>query len=245
MNLFWLAKTAKKCVKLMNDAHAGGGKMALEATQSMYAALHVAGVQLDDDAYGLTHSRHQPVRWLACHRSHMRLTLEFHIAELFAEYECRQPGKRHKTVLDGHVERLRHLIETADLPNSLPDSDVSPDEAAVMAWDEALTAKLKAKYDDPSDPANYTKTGRLKKRKRKPTPPLVLGTVDLPGKVRTIPLCMEKEFLVRSKDGALCGIASYLNYYRRDKLGGNSKVTTMRKYYGQSEWPEPFASMAA
>ena len=46
-------------------AHAGGGKMALEATQSMYAALHVAGVQLDDDAYGLTHSRHRLVRWLA------------------------------------------------------------------------------------------------------------------------------------------------------------------------------------
>ena len=174
----------------------------------------------------------------------MRLTLEFHIAELFAEYEC-QPGKRHKTVVDGHVERLRHLIETADLPNSLPDSDVSPDEAAVMAWDEALTAKLEAKYDDPSNPANYTKTGRLKKRKRKPTPPLVLGTVDLPGEVRTIPLCMEEEFLVRSKNGALRGIASYLNYYRRDKLGGDSKVTTMRKYYGKAEWPEPFASMAA
>lgn len=245
MNLFWLAKAAKECVKLMNDAHAGGGKMAMEATQSMYAALHVAGVQLGDDAYGLTHSRHRLVRWLACHRSHMRLTLEFHIAELFAEYECRQPGKRHKTVLDGHVERLRHLIDTADLPNSLPDSDESPDEAAVMAWDAALTAELAAKHDDPANPANYTKTGRPRKRKRKPTPPLVLGTVDLPGKLRTIPLCMESEFLVRDADGALRGIASYLNYYRRDKLGGDSKVTTMRKYYGKAEWPEPFASMSA
>ena len=245
MNLFWLAKAAKECVKLMNDAHAGNGKMALEATQSMYAALHIAGVKLDDDAYALTHNRHSLVRWLASHRSHMRLAFEFHIEELFAEYELRQPGKRHKTVLDGHVERLRHLIDTAELPNSLPDSDESPDEAAVMAWDAALTAKLAAKHEDPANPANYTKTGRKRKRKRKPTPPLVLGTVDLPGKVRTIPLCIESEFIVRDANGALRGIDSYLNYYRRDKLGGDSKVTTMRTYYGQSEWPEPFASMAA
>lgn len=114
-----------------------------------------------------------------------------------------------------------------------------------MAWDAALTAELAAKHDDPANPANYTKTGRPRKRKRKPTPPLVLGTVDLPGKVRTIPLCMDEEFLVRDANGALRGIASYLNYYRRDKLGGDSKVTTMRKYYGKAEWPEPFASMSA
>ena len=245
MNLFWLAKTARECVKLLNDAHAGNGKMALEATQSMYAALHIAGVELDHDAYALTHSRHSLVRWLASHRSHMRLAFEFHVEELFAEYELRQPGKRHKTVLDGHVERLRHLIDTADLPNSLPDSDESPDEAAVMAWDAALTAKLKAKYDNPANTASFTKTGRLKKRKRKPTPPLVLGTADLPGKVRTIPLCMESDFIVKDADGALSGVASYLNYYCLDKLLGSSKVTTMRTYYNEQEWPEPFASMAA
>ena len=239
MNLFWLAKRAKKTARLMNDSHVV--KMPLEATQSMYMALRLAGVELGDEAYLPTHNHHPLIRWAACHRNHLRITVSTHVAHLFGEYHARYPGERHKTVRDGHVDRLERLADAGSLPNSLPDSIESPDEAAVVAWDAAFRAALEAKRADPTDPDNYTKSGR--KRKRAPLEPMELATVDLPHGLKTIPLCMPAEFHVRDADGALCGVASYRNYYLKAKLNGTSRATNMYTYRGKREWPKPFASM--
>ena len=241
MNLFWLAKLAKESVKLQNDNHVI--KMPLEATQSAYTALRLAGVLLDDGAYKATHDHHPLIRWAACHRNHLRATAAFGVVELFGEYHARNPGKRHKTVRDGHVDRLERLADTSPLPNSLPDSAESPSERVVVAWDAAFRAAIQAKRDDPADPANYTAAGR--KRKRKPLEPMVLATVDLPDGLSTIPLCMPAKYHVRDADGALCGIASHRNFYFHAKLNGTSPMTNMYTYHGKREWPEPFASMSA
>ena len=230
MNLFWLAKLAKESAKLHNDNHVV--KMPLEATQSAYTALRLAGVELGDEAYKATHNHHPLIRWAACHRNHLRAAVAFGVVELFGEYHARKPGKRHKTVRDGHVDRLQRLADTGSLPNSLPDSAEAPDEAAVVAWDAAFRAKR-------DDPANCTAAGR--KRKRKPLEPMVLATVDLPDGLSTIPLCMPAEYHVRDADGALCGVASYRNYYLKAKLNGTSSATNMYTYYGEREWPAPFA----
>ena len=237
MDLFWLAKLAEESAKLENDNHVV--KMPLEATQSMYMALRLAGAELGDEAYKPTHDHHPLIRWAACHRNHLRAAVAFHVVELFHEYHARNPGKRHKTVRDGHVDRLERLADAGSLPNSLSDSVESPDEAAVMAWDAAFRAALEAKRADPTDPSNYTKSGR--KRKREPLKPMELATVDLPHGLKTIPLCMTAEFHVRDADGALCGVASYRNYYFRAKLNGTSRVTNMYTYRGKREWPAPFA----
>lgn len=237
MNLFWLAKRAKKTARLMNDNHVV--KMPLEATQSMYMALRLAGVELGDAAYLPTHNHHPLIRWAACHRNHLRISVVTHVVQLFGEYHARNPGKRHKTVRDGHVDRLERLAKMGSLPNSLPDSVESPDEAAVLGWDAAFRAALEAKRADPSDPDNYTKSGR--KRKREPLEPMELATVDLPHGLKTLPLCMPEEFHVRDADGALCGVASYRNYYLKAKLNGTSPASNMYTYYGKREWPAPFA----
>ena len=245
MNLFWLSKIAKKNKRRINDNHIS--KMPLEATQSLYDALRVAGVKLDPSIhYKPCNMRHPIVRWSACSRMHMRIAQTFDVVELFAEYHERlhaNDGFIHKTVQDGHPEKLKHLIETSDLPNSLPDTGEAPDAAAVRDWDNKLTDSIFKKYKDPTNPANLTPTGRLSKRTHKRPEELVLATVDLPPGCKCIPLAMDKEFHVYDDQGRLRGIQSYVNYYFHDKLMGNSPLHNMRTYAGSSEWPAPFDSL--
>ena len=71
-----------------------------------------------------------------------------------------------------------------------------------------------------------------------------IATVDLPDGVKTLPLAFDKEYFVHDDDGNLCGIASYVNYYVRDKLLGDSAKKTMHTVRFSEAWPEPFTSLA-
>ena len=147
-----LARCAARCAALHSDCHVQ--KPANEAVQILFTALRLAGVTIP--GWGSTHARHPLVRWAACHRSHLRHILALALA-LFAERLRRYPPtdkdpKIPAAKAGGHLDRIAQAVAEAALPNALPDGDGPPDAAAVLAWDERETRRVRAASSRPRPP---------------------------------------------------------------------------------------------
>lgn len=133
MNIFVLDRSAAHAARFHCDVHVI--KMILEATQILYAALHLRGIVVVGDGYAITHKHHPCVLWAAGARAHLRWLLDLGDA-LSAEYTLRallRTGE-HKTHASApHLARIRLAVESA---RGLPEQ-VSPGD-----WLSWLTDKL-------------------------------------------------------------------------------------------------------
>jgi hypothetical protein len=111
MQIFVLDTSATLAAGLHCDAHVN--KLIVEATQILYAALHLRDIQPVGDGYALTHKHHHLVLWAAGARAHLRWLLDLGDA-LCAEYQLRaflstQSYKIHACA--PHLARIRLAVD--------------------------------------------------------------------------------------------------------------------------------------
>jgi len=224
MQLFWLAATPEESAALHSDCHVVSQPR--EGLQISRSSLDISEqVKPADMPIAPTHYHHPCVLWCAAHRSHLALALALSAA-LFAEHTARY-GNVHAYIRDKVFDQISDAARCAKRFRSIP-GDEPPDEARLREW--------LGEYE-----SRRTTTG---KRKLAPLKPMSIATVDLPDGVKTLPLAFGEEYFVYDDDGNLRGIASYLNYYLRDKLLGDSAKKTMHTVRFSEAWPEPLTSLA-
>lgn len=224
MQLFWLATTPEESAARHCDAHVVSQPR--EGLQISRSSLDISEqVKPADMPIAPTHYHHPCVLWCAAHRSHLALALALSAA-LFAEHTARYSNV-HAYIRDGVYDKIADAAHHASRGNSIPGDD-PPDEARLKQW--------LSEYE-----SRRTTTG---KRKLAPLKPMSIATVDLPDGVKTLPLAFDEEYFVHDDKGNLCGIASYVNYYVRAKLLGDSAKKTMHTIRFSDAWPEPFTSLA-
>ena len=111
MQIFVLATNATLAASLHCDAHVN--KMIIEATQILYAALHLRSIKTVGDGYAITHKHHHLVLWAAGARAHLHWLLDLGDA-LCAEYTLRAflTTQSHKThACAPHLARIRLAVD--------------------------------------------------------------------------------------------------------------------------------------
>ena len=102
--------------------------MIIEATQILYAALHLRSIKTVGDGYAITHEHHHLVLWAAGARAHLRWLLDL-ANSLCAEYELRtfMRIRTHKIhACSAHLARIRMAVDGlthADLPEQISPGD--------------------------------------------------------------------------------------------------------------------------
>jgi hypothetical protein len=122
MQIFVLDTSATLAATLHCDAHVN--KMIIEATQILYAALHLRSIETVGDGYAITHKHHHLVLWAAGARAHLRWLLDLGHS-LCAEHELRtflRIGERKIHACSAHLARIRMAVDgltDADLPEQI------------------------------------------------------------------------------------------------------------------------------
>ena len=126
MQIFVLDTSATLAATLHCDVHVN--KMIIEATQILYAALHLRSIKTVGDGYAITHKHHHLVLWAAGALAHLRWLLDL-ATSLCAEYELRtflRIGEHKIHACSAHLARIRMTVDGlthADLPEQISPGD--------------------------------------------------------------------------------------------------------------------------
>ena len=168
----------------------------------------------------------------------MRAVLEL-TNRLFDERRERYPDKdEHKTVLDGHTRLLAHLVDTAELPNSI--AGAAPTQAALRVRGSRTRPSL-AEAGAAGSAARVRQEAQAWRCR-----PHRRCDGRLAGR-RSHGAAVHAQAVPRARRRRRAmGIASYHLYYVEDKLMPVVPHTKrqMATYYGEEVWPEALEAIA-